>query len=283
MLDEPTAVLTAQEVQRAHRRAQPPQAGRDRDRVHQPQARRGARGRRSDHGAAAWQEGRHRPAPGRDRAEPRAPGRRPRRDALGREDPRPSPRARCSRSRICTCATTASSRRSPGSRSRSARVRSSRSPASTATASRSWSTRSPGMRAPESGAVAIDGHGHRRQGRARGDGGRRRPHRRGPPAPRARAPVHAGREPRAARVPPPGAQRARLAAPQLHEGTGRAAAAASSTCAAADRRRTPRRCRAATSRRSRSRARSRRTRSCWSRTSRPAGSTSARSSSCTAG
>ena len=38
-----------------------------------------------------------------------------------------------------------------------------------------------GMRAPESGAVAIDGQRHRRQGRASGDGCRRRPHRGGPP------------------------------------------------------------------------------------------------------
>ena len=83
--------------QGAHRRPEPPQGGRDGDRVHQPQARRGARGRRPDHGAAARQEDRHRPARGRDRAQPRAPGRRARRAALGSKRPEPSPRARCSR------------------------------------------------------------------------------------------------------------------------------------------------------------------------------------------
>ena len=66
--------------------------------------------------------------------------------------------------------------------------------------------------------------GDRRQGRASGDGCRRRPYRRGPPAPRARAPVHVDGEPGAARVPQARVQRPRVAAPQLLEGPGQAAA-----------------------------------------------------------
>ena len=66
--------------------------------------------------------------------------------------------------------------------------------------------------------------GYRRPGGSGGDRGRRGPHCRGPPSPRARAPVHAFREPGAARVPQAGLQRRRLAAAQLLEGAGEAAA-----------------------------------------------------------
>ena len=70
ILDEPTAVLDAERDEGSVR--QPPQApgGRAHDRLHQPQARRGARDRRSDHGAA--------------------PGPRRRRDARRPRPPRPS-------------------------------------------------------------------------------------------------------------------------------------------------------------------------------------------------
>ena len=71
VLDEPTAVLTPQEATRAlrdHRRAEG--AG-EVDHLHQPQAPRGARGRRPDHGSPARQDDRHGSCGGRDRGEPR--------------------------------------------------------------------------------------------------------------------------------------------------------------------------------------------------------------------
>ena len=56
ILDEPTAVLTPQEARRALRDHPQPEGGRQVDHLHQPQAERGARDRRPDHGAAARQE-----------------------------------------------------------------------------------------------------------------------------------------------------------------------------------------------------------------------------------
>ena len=140
-----------------------------------------------------------------------------------------------------------------------------------------------GMRAPESGAVEIDGRDIAGMGvRLATDAGvahiaedRQ--------APRARAPVHAGREPRAPRVSIAGAQRARLAAPRPHEGTRHEAAGRVRRA-----RRRPRDiCRGTLGRQPAegrpSPARSRATPRCWSPTSRPGASMSARSSSCTAG
>ena len=53
ILDEPTAVLTPAGGRRAVRDHQEPAGGRHLDHLHQPQAERGARDRRPDHGAAA--------------------------------------------------------------------------------------------------------------------------------------------------------------------------------------------------------------------------------------
>ncbi len=83
---------------RAHRRAHraggdgagggdpAPEGGRHRDRVHQPQAPRGARGGRSDHRAAPRQADGHGPARGGHRAEPGPARRRARRAAGRRQD-----------------------------------------------------------------------------------------------------------------------------------------------------------------------------------------------------
>ncbi len=130
---------------RAHGRDPPPQAGRDRDRVHQPQAPRGAPGGRPHHRAAAGQEGGHRPARGRHRAQP-GPARGRSRRAAGRREARVQEAGRHAArgARSSTYATTASCPPSTGCRCRCAPGRSSPSPASTATASRSSSRRSPG-------------------------------------------------------------------------------------------------------------------------------------------
>ena len=72
ILDEPTAVLTPQEADRALRDPSPAHArGHVRD-LHQPQAQRGARDRGSHHRAAPWREVRHRAAGGRHRGRARA-------------------------------------------------------------------------------------------------------------------------------------------------------------------------------------------------------------------
>ena len=72
VLDEPTAVLTAQESQDLFRRAADAEGGRDVDRLHLAQAQRGARRLRPRDRAAARQEDRHGADRGRDRAQPRA-------------------------------------------------------------------------------------------------------------------------------------------------------------------------------------------------------------------
>ena len=85
ILDEPTAVLTAQESQRAVRGAAGAEGGRRLDRLHQPQAERGARDLRPRDGAAARQADRHGAHRGRHGGEPRAADGRPRRAAPGGE------------------------------------------------------------------------------------------------------------------------------------------------------------------------------------------------------
>ena len=73
-----------------------------------------------------------------------------------------------------------------------------------------------GLRTPAAGHVVVDGRDITGKGvKAATDGGRRA-HRRGPPPPRPRAAVHAGREPGSARVSPPGHQQGRLASRQAH-------------------------------------------------------------------
>ena len=71
---------------------------------------------------------------GRDGAQPRAADGRPRRAAARRRSPSTSRASRCSRSRTCTSTTTAGCRRCAASRCRCGRARSSASPASTPTA-----------------------------------------------------------------------------------------------------------------------------------------------------
>ena len=92
--------------------------------------------------------------------------------------------------------------------------------------------------------------GHHRPRIADRDRGGRRPHRRGPPRARARPAVRPRREPLAARVPQPGdvALGSAVAAPAGRAGA--QAADATTTSAAASARPRPPRCRAATSRRS---------------------------------
>ena len=77
VLDEPTAVLTAQEVSELIGVLQRLKAGRHLDRVHQPQARRGAGGGRPDHRAASRQQDGHGAARGRHGAQPGPAGGRP--------------------------------------------------------------------------------------------------------------------------------------------------------------------------------------------------------------
>ncbi len=83
-----------------------------------------------------------------------------------------------------------------------------------------------GLRAAQAGHVRVARARHHRQRRARRARRRRRPHRRGPPPARARAPVLARREPRAARVPARAAEPLRLALAEADGAAGRAAARA---------------------------------------------------------
>ena len=111
VLDEPTAVLTAQEAGELFEVLNALAGGRRRDRLHQPQAQRGARDRRPGDGPATRQEDRHGADRGADRGEPRAADGRPRRAPPGRQGGRRRPATRSSRSRTCGCATTAGWRR----------------------------------------------------------------------------------------------------------------------------------------------------------------------------
>ena len=140
-----------------------------------------------------------------------------------------------------------------------------------------------GMRAPESGAVAIDGQEIAGKGvRAATDAGvahiAEDRQLRGLVLPFTLAENLALREYRSPEL--SGRGWLRLAS---HEGARREAADRVRRPRRRTRDATPRHCRAATSRRSRSRARSLPTPRCWSPTSRPVASTSARSSSSTAG
>ena len=126
------------------------------------------------------------------------------RDVLLRvERSRPSRASRCSRSRTCTCATTAGSRRCEGVSLDGARRRDRRrSPGWTATASTSWCEAIAGAARRRVGAAStIGGRGGRGEGVRAHLRRRRGAHPRGPPAARAGARLHAGGEPRPARVP----------------------------------------------------------------------------------
>ena len=110
VLDEPTAVLTAQETQDLFRVLRGAARRRQGDRLHHAQARRGARHRRPRDGAAARQAGRHRADRGRDRGVARPAHGRPRRPPARRQGAARSAASRSSRSATCTCATTATCR-----------------------------------------------------------------------------------------------------------------------------------------------------------------------------
>ncbi len=81
----------------------------------------------------------------------------PRGAPAGREDAGDARRARCSRSRTCTCSTTAGSRRFAASRSPFMRARSSASRASTATARRELIEAITGLRGTTSGRIKVAG------------------------------------------------------------------------------------------------------------------------------
>ena len=250
ILDEPTAVLTAQEIAELFK------VLRDADRrgrlgdLHHAQAARGARDRRPRDRAAARQEDRHRADRGRDRGEPRQADGRPRRAVPRREGRRRKPARRSSRSRASRSRTTAGC---PRVRGLSLQARAGEIVGIAGVDGNGQSElveAITGLRAPVAGHVRVGGRditGTRRPRRARG---RRRPHRRGPPPARPRARLHARREPRAARVPARAAQPLRAALAQADGRSRRGRCSSSTTCAAAGPRRRPARCRAATSRRS---------------------------------
>ena len=83
-----------------------------------------------------------------------------------------------------------------------------------------------GLRVPREGRIRVGGNGHDRRRRAGGARGGRGPHRRGSPPARAHPRLLAGREPRPARVPPPAAEPVRPALAQADGAAGAAAARA---------------------------------------------------------
>ena len=98
ILDEPTAVLTAQEIAELFKVLRALTAEGVSVDLHLAQAARGARDRRPRDRAAARQEDRHGADRGRDRGEPRQADGRPRRAVPGREGGGARGRRRCSRS-----------------------------------------------------------------------------------------------------------------------------------------------------------------------------------------
>ena len=140
-----------------------------------------------------------------------------------------------------------------------------------------------GLRHVESGEIVVEGRDRTGAGARDMVDGRRLAHRRGPPPPRPRPQLLDRREPRAARVPHARSSRATAGCRRGRWSPQRASlirefdvrGGEPETLAAS-------RCPAATSRSASSRARSPATRGCSSPRSRPAGSTSARSSSSTA-
>ena len=232
------------------------------DRLHQPQARRGAGDRRPRDRAAARQEDRHGADRGRDRAEPRPPDGRARRAAARGKAGRAARRAGA---RGRGPARARRPRARGGARACRSTVRGGEIVALAGVdgnGQHELVEAIAGLRGAESGSIAIGGEEVCGRG-VRADLRRRRgAHRRGPPAARAGARLHAGGEPGPARVPLAAAVARGLAATS---GTSTRAPARCSGVRRARRRartRSPRRCRAATSRRSASRARSPATRSC---------------------
>ena len=172
------------------------------DHLHHPQARRGARAGRPDHGAAPRPGGRDRAPRGRDRAEPGPADGRARGAAAGREAAGPSRGAGARGARPARA-------RRPRPRGRAGRL--ARRPRGRDRRHRRRRRERPvragrGDHGPAPGRGGDD-HGRRPRPqpreRAREPRRGRRAHPRGPPAARARARVHAGREPGPARLPPP--------------------------------------------------------------------------------
>ena len=185
------------------------------------------------------------------------------RDVLLRvEKPEHTPGGAAARGRAtCTSATTAGCPPCAACRCRCGRARSSASPASTRNGQSELIEAITGLRDIESGTIRVDGQRHHRCSARDAIEAGVGAHRRGPPRARPRARVRPRREPLAARVPqhghaPLGCSR------RARSPTARASCSATTTCAAATPRRPRHRCRAATSRRSSSRASSPATRSC---------------------
>ena len=227
------------------------QEGRRVDRLHQPQAERGARDLRPRDRAAARQADRHGADRGRDRAEPRAPDGRPRRAAAGGQGERQArragargrgpPRARRARARGGEGRVADRARRRGGGARRRGRQRPARAGAGDRRACAS----------PSPGAIAIGGRG--RAGR----GVRARPARpawrTSPRTATCAAWCSTSRSRRtslcASTASPPISNHGLLSLGQ-HERARQRRSSRSTTCAAASRARSRARCRAATSRRS---------------------------------
>ena len=264
VLDEPTAVLTAQEVRRADRRAAAPQAGRHRDRLHQPQAR--TRCCEVADRITVLRRGKRIDTVPREGATERSLARLVvGRDVLlrGRQDRRPRSASRCWTSRISTSATTASCEAVDGL---SLTVRAGEIVALAGVdgnGQQELVEAITGLRSPSRAACVVGGRGHRRPRRARRDRGRGS--RTSPRTASAAGSCCRSRWPRtwrcASTARPAFSARGWLRL-QPHAASAPGGCCRSSTSAAAAPRRSRRRCRAATSRRCASPARSRRTRRC---------------------
>ena len=157
ILDEPTAVLTAQETAELFKVLRTLTGRGQVDRVHLAQARRGARDLRSRQRPAPRQEGRDGADRGGDRGEPGAHDGRPRRPLPGQQGAERAGPAAAGGRRTSRWRTTAACPRSAASTSRCTRARSSGSPGSTTTARPSWSRRSPGCGCRAPAAIRVDG------------------------------------------------------------------------------------------------------------------------------
>ena len=195
ILDEPTAVLTPGEVEEFFAIVRSLIDAGQVDRVHHPQAARGARGRRPHHGPAARARGRHeRPDVGDATDAGHAHGRPGRelrdRQAAGPARTHPVGSARPRRHRRPRV------RLGVGPQLRRARGRDLRDRrASRATGSASSSKPSPGMRTPASGTIEIERRRPHRRGAAADARARRRTRARGPQQARHRRRVHHRRQP----------------------------------------------------------------------------------------